>query len=276
MNYRHIYHAGNFADVFKHILLLGLTEAMQRKEAGFCYLETHAGIGRYDLLATEAQKSKEFLQGAAKILAADHAPLWAQRYREIIQSLNPDGQLRYYPGSPLLVKQLLRSQDRAVLSELHDDDVVTLKKLFAHDKQVHVHHRDGYESLKALLPPKERRGLILIDPPYEKADEFERLPELLAEAVTHFETGVYAVWFPIKQRAQLLPFYRALKQRIARPMLTAELCVYPDDMAGQLNGSGMLMVNPPWQFDQELKTMLPWLLEHLRVDAKGRERVAEI
>ncbi len=277
MNYRHIYHAGNFADVFKHVLLIGLIESLQRKETPFCYFETHAGIGSYDLFSTSTQKSQEYLGGVAKIISEKVTPPWVATYLTCIKTLNATiDKLRYYPGSPYFVKQLLRETDRAVLSELHPDDVLTLKKTFFDDKKIHIHHQDGYQSLKALLPPKERRGLILIDPAYEKSDELNQLPHRLAEAIQRFATGIYAIWYPIKKSSQLIPFYRDLKNQIAQPMLVAEFCVYADDIDTGLNGCGMVIVNPPWQFDEELRQVLPWLLNHLKRDARARYTLKQL
>lgn len=269
MNYRHAYHAGNFADAFKHILLTGLVQSFLRKENAFCYLETHAGTGCYDLQSEAAQKSKEYLNGVAKLMTAANPPQLIQDYIACISRLNPQNDFHLYPGSPFFAKCFLRPQDRMVLSELHPEDVQQLKNFFRRDKQIHVHHQDGYQSLKALLPPKERRGLILIDPPYEKSDELNRLPQILAEALKRFETGVFAVWYPIKSSAKLEPFYRDIKKLIQRPLLKTEFCIYAADVATQFNGCGMLMINPPWQFDQELKTVLPWLWEVLSVNGQG-------
>lgn len=276
MNYRHAYHVGNFADVLKHIILLNLIQSMQRKDTGFCYLETHAGAGLYDLLSAETQKCKEFVEGAAKIFAANNPPSCIESYLTCLKKLNPQGELRHYPGSPYLAKQLLRPQDRAIVAELNEDVMQTLKKVFLHDKQVAVHHIDGYQSLKAFLPPKERRGLILIDPPYEQADELKNLPAVLAQALKRFETGVFAVWYPIKKRLHLDPFYRDLKNKIQQPMLAAELCIYADDIATQLNGCGMLIINPPWQFDDMLQNLLPWLLNQLRFEDQGQYQLLRL
>jgi 23S rRNA (adenine2030-N6)-methyltransferase len=167
MNYRHIYHAGNFADVFKHVLLVALIRSLLQKDKAFCFLDTHAGIGRYDLQSTQAQKCKEFVGGIAKIMQQEKPPALIADYLNCVKKTNanaPD-QLQFYPGSPDIVKQLMRPQDRMILTELHDEDYLTLRRAFPHDKQVGVHLQDGYQALKAFLPPPERRGLVLIDPP---------------------------------------------------------------------------------------------------------------
>ncbi len=270
MNYRHVYHAGNFADVFKHIILVSLIQSLHRKETGFCYLETHAGIGVYDLQSDATQKCKEFKDGIKKVLGRPDQPALIQDYLNCVKKLNESDELRYYPGSPYFARQFLRSQDRMVLSELHPDDFLTLKKVFSNDSQTAIHHQDGYQSLKAFLPPKERRGLVLIDPPYEKAEELAALPGILAKAVDRFETGIYALWYPIKTERRLSYFYRDLKNKIKRPMLIAEMYVHPEDVQTELNGCGMIVVNPPWQFDRQLEIILPWLWKTLSVEGQGR------
>lgn len=272
MNYRHAYHAGNFTDVFKHIVLLALTEAMLRKEKPFCYLETHAGTGYYDLLSNAAQKSKEFESGISKIIAAPNQPALITTFLSCVQALNPETNslLRYYPGSPYLVHHLLRKEDRMVLCELHEEDWLLLKRAFPHDKQVAIHHQDGYLALKAFLPPKERRALILIDPPYEETDELSTAASMLTGAVQQFETGVYALWYPIKEHRSIDRFHNLLKERISRPLLVTELSIYPENVATHLNGSGLVIVNPPWQLDQALNQVLPWLWKVLSPNKQGR------
>jgi 23S rRNA (adenine2030-N6)-methyltransferase len=266
MNYRHHYHVGNFADVFKHVILVALLQALRRKESAFCFLDTHAGIGRYDLQDAATQKSQEFLQGIAKVLPHLKAPPLIADYLQCVKTLNlslPE-QLHFYPGSPLIARQLLRPQDRMILTELHHEDFVALKKVFPHDKQVAIHHQDGYQGLKAFLPPKERRGLVLIDPPYEKPNELEDLVTTLAAAVMHWETGVYALWYPIKESRSIARFHRALQLKINRPMIMPELCIYPENPNAGLSGCGMVIVNPPWQLETEIQTVLPWLARVLK------------
>jgi 23S rRNA (adenine2030-N6)-methyltransferase len=272
MNYRHAYHAGNFADVFKHIILVALTQSLLRKEKGFCFLDTHAGVGHYDLLSGPAQKSKEFLGGIAKIMQEENPPPLIKDFIDCVKKANalaPET-LRYYPGSPSIVRQLLRPQDRIVLTELHHDDYETLRSVFRDDKQVGIHHQDGYQGIKAFLPPPERRGLVLIDPPYEKPDEISHVVTQLDAAITRWETGIFALWYPIKESRSIVRFHRALKLKIARPTLVIELNIYPDNQATQLNGNGMIIVNPPFQFEAEIKAILPWLWRVLSPNQQGR------
>ena len=275
MNYRHIYHAGNFCDVFKHVVLTALTTSLLRKEAGFCFLDTHAGIGCYDLSAREAQRNPEFQHGIAKVRAALHPPPLVQQYLECVAAVNePKAKtLQYYPGSPAIVRQYLRSQDRMVLCELHPADCETLKQTFEGDRQTFVHCQDGYQGLKAFLPPKERRGLVLIDPPYEKPNEFMDVPQYLAQAVKRWDTGIYALWYPIKHIENLPPFYAALSAEITKPMLSIELSIFPENIEQSLNGNGLIIVNPPWQFEEQIQAVLPWLWQILSPEKQGRHSV---
>lgn len=272
MNYRHSYHAGSFADVFKHIILVALTQAFLRKNTPFCYLDTHAGAGYYDLSAEAAQKNKEFETGINKIISQQNMPELIKDYVACVQK-HPEKIKLFYPGSPYVVKQLLRPQDRMILSELHPEEFQSLKKIFGHDKQVSVHLQDGYQSLKAFLPPKERRGFVLIDPPYEQKDEFEKLTSTLSQTIKRWDTGVYAIWYPIKNRSAVNRFLQHIKEKISRPTLIAELSIYPEDMLLSLIGTGMLIINPPWQLDQKLKEILPWLWQSLSVNHQGQFKI---
>ena len=261
MNYRHAFHAGNFSDVFKHSILTILVTAFFRKNTPFFYLDTHAGVGFYDLFAPYSQKTKEYEQGIERIIQADNPPLSIQSYLNYIKKINlPQDRIQHYPGSPSLVKQILRPQDRMAVCELHPADYQTLKKCFANDRQVAVHHQDGYQSMIALLPPKEKRGLILIDPPYEETREWLKITTILTQALKRFKTGVYAVWYPIKGHiSSLTSFYHELKINVTQPILINELILYSDEVATHLNGCGMLIINPPFQCDQALEMLLPWL-----------------
>jgi 23S rRNA (adenine2030-N6)-methyltransferase len=275
MNYRHAYHAGNFADAFKHIVLVALIKAMSRKDKPFCFLDTHAGIGIYDLMATAAKKSGEADSGITKIYNAPNPPALIQDYLACVAQFNeltPD-QLRYYPGSPGFARRLLRPQDKMVLTELHEDDWQSLKKNFPHYKQVAIHHQDGYQALKAFLPPKERRGLTLIDPPYEKPNELTTVVTALAEAVTRFATGVFALWYPIKDSRSLTKLHHAFQNKLPYPLLITELCIYPETLGTELNGCGMLIVNPPWQLHETIQEILPWLWNVLSPNKQGRYNI---
>lgn len=272
MNYRHSYHAGNFADVLKHIVLIALLKSFLKKPTPFCYLDTHAGAGFYDLSSEPSKKTNEFEHGILKIMQKKNPPHLVQEYLMCVQAINHRlaksrfTSLQYYPGSPLIAKYYLRTHDRMILSELHPQEYQLLKNHFKNDMQTSVHLSDAEQTLKAVLPPKERRGLILIDPPYEKPNEFIVMMTALHVALKRFETGIYALWYPIKDRSPL----NSIKEKLNRPTLAIELCVYPENTAFQLNGCGMLIVNPPWKFDEEVKEILPWLWREMSIHNQGR------
>ncbi|MBP2290624.1 23S rRNA (adenine(2030)-N(6))-methyltransferase RlmJ [Azospirillum rugosum] len=259
MNYRHIFHAGNPADVMKHAVLALIIDHLRAKPAPFCVLDAHAGIGRYDLDSEPARKTLEFKDGIGRLFGrpAPHPAL--QPYLDAVAALNPDGDLRWYPGSPRLARALLRDQDRLVVNELHPDDWQTLKAEFAGDRRVSVQHTDAYHALKANLPPREKRGLVLVDPPFEQPDEFARMAEGLATAHKRWPTGVYALWYPIKERPAVWRFQEAVENTGIRKILMVELTWHPEDTHTRLNGSGLLIVNPPWKLDETLRDMLPAL-----------------
>lgn len=257
MNYRHIFHAGNAVDVVKHAILALLIERLKAKPTAFCVLDTHAGIGRYDLRSAEALKTREFEEGIGALFTAESTPSDLVPYLDAVRAANPDGRLRWYPGSPALVHQALRPNDRLVLIELHPEDHEALKRVFARDPAVAVHKMDAYDALKAHLPPREKRGLVLIDPPFESPDEFTRMAAALAKAHRRWPTGVYALWYPIKERAAVWRFHEAVEKAGIPRVLVAELTTHPDDTHQRLNGCGMLIVNPPWRLDAALRTLLP-------------------
>jgi 23S rRNA (adenine2030-N6)-methyltransferase len=260
MNYRHAFHAGNHADVLKHIVLLALLEALKRKEAPFFVLDTHAGRGQYLLQGEQASKTAEARSGIFKLIVLKGLPALVQRYLKRVQADNPVGALVNYPGSPLIIAQTLRDQDRLAACELQPDEAKALGVLFKNDTRVGVHARDGYAAMKALLPPKEKRGLVLIDPPYESQDaEYPQILAALKDAMGRWPTGTYAVWYPIKQRKSLNQFFRKAQNLGCKSSLFIELLVRPDDTPLRLNGSGLLILNPPYQLDTELIPVLPVL-----------------
>jgi 23S rRNA (adenine2030-N6)-methyltransferase len=271
MNYRHAYHAGNFADVVKHVLVTLLLDHLHKKETPFCVIDTHAGIGRYDLESVEAGKTGEAREGVLRLLDGGPLPPVFDAYRSALASVNPEWpKLRFYPGSPRIIRGLLRPQDRMAAVELHPEDAQALKREFAGDSQVGVHLQDAYIALKALLPPKERRGVVLIDPPFEVKDEFRRLAKGLAEALRRWPIGMFGVWYPIKERALVERFLTEVAN-FGRPCLTAELYRFPPDDPERLNGCGLMVLNPPWKFDEAVAGPLPVL--HDRMGAVGGTQV---
>jgi 23S rRNA (adenine2030-N6)-methyltransferase len=274
MNYRHAFHAGNFADVLKHAVLVALLVALQRKAAPLAYVETHAGAGRYDLDGGPARQTHEFADGIARVLDAARLPPDARRYVDLVRGLNPAGGLHQYPGSPLIAGRMLRADDRLLLCELQEAECAALRLEFAGDPRVQVQQRDGYAALKALLPPKEKRALVLVDPPFEAQEaEFETIAGALGAAFQRFATGVYVVWYPIKLRQAVVPFHRWLKSCGMGKVLVAELLRFPDNSALRLNGCGMAIVNTPWQVDESLRAVLPALLAVLADSDQGTQRV---
>lgn len=262
MNYRHGFHAGNHADVLKHLVLIALLDSLKRKDAPFFVLDSHAGRGRYDLSGGQASRTGEAKAGIHRLWNARPAgPPALTRYLAAVaaaQAGAPDS----YPGSPLLVSQALREQDRFAACELVADEANALKSLLASDPRSHVHARDGYAALKALLPPRDgatrfARALVLIDPPYEAQDaEYPLILAALHEALTRFPQGIFAVWYPIKQRPSLHPFFRKISRLPAKSALAIELLVRPDDSPLRMNGSGMLLLNPPWNIEKDIEPAL--------------------
>lgn len=266
MNYRHAYHAGNFADVHKHAALALILEHLKRKQAPFAYVDSHAGIGAYDLGSAQAEKTGEWQDGIAKVMAAAETPDELAPFLEVVRDLNPDGGLRHYPGSPMIAAKLARGHDRLALCELHPEDAAELRQRFHHDRRVGVHHRDGYDGLKALLPPPERRGLALIDPPFEVKDEFERMRKGLVQAMKRWPTGLYALWYPIKAKMLVDRFHADLTQIGLPKTLAADIWIRGGDDPTRLNGCGLVVVNPPWMLDEALGRLMPWLAATLGED----------
>ena len=271
MNYRHIFHAGSFTDVMKHAVVALILERLRTKETPFGVLDTHAGIGRYDLTSQQAGRTGEYLGGIARVMAAaDRLPPELAPYMNAVRELNPEpDRLRWYPGSPRLARQLMRPQDRLLLAELHPEDVETLRREFARDRNTSVQHMDGYHAIKAHLPLKERRGMVLVDPPFEVTDEFERMTKALVTGHGRWPTGIYALWYPIKERPAVWRFHEALERTGIRRILNAELTIHEEDTHQRLNGCGMIVVNPPWQLDQNLEVALPALHEAMAAQAGG-------
>lgn len=262
--YRHQFHAGNYADVLKHALLTRLLLALAKKSKPFCYVDTHAGIGRYDLQHEWARKNAEFADGIGRLWSLPRVPALIEPYMKIVRGENDDGQLRFYPGSPLIARRLLRDDDRAVLSELNAKDHALLADCFAHDRHVNVQALDGYQTLKAHLPPKERRGLVLIDSSFDRAGEFARLVDGLRTGHERFATGVFVLWYPLMTPGAVQHFERSLVGTGIRRMLKCELSVHPSSWQSSLRGCGLIVVNPPFGFDAEARQIVTWLVPVLQ------------
>jgi len=263
MNYRHEFHAGNFADMMKHTLLVILLQTLNHKPSAWCYFDTHAGAGCYDLQSKAAAKTREAVSGIGRLWSQrDVAPVAIQKLCDIVARFNPDlapdTTPRFYPGSPCIAAALARTQDRLVLAELHPQEHRLLRERFRGNSRVAVHARDGYEMLKALVPPPERRGLVLIDPPFEYPDEFDALIEALTIAYARWPTGVYALWYPMKDANVVHRFYRHLNGSCLPQMLVAEFRVALAAMP-LFTACGMLLVNPPWQSEAVMNAVLQYL-----------------
>ncbi|MGO4560506.1 23S rRNA (adenine(2030)-N(6))-methyltransferase RlmJ [Rhizobiales bacterium 3FA27D7] len=262
MNYRHVYHAGNFADVVKHVVLTRLIEYLKRKDKAFRVMDTHAGIGLYDLSSTEAQKTGEWRDGIGRLAGIDAgAEVVASLapYLDAVRACNPQAGLQFYPGSPLIARHLLRKQDRLTAIELHPQDAVRLKSRFEGDFQTRIIELDGWLALGARLPPKEKRGLVLIDPPFEQEGEFDRLSDGVIKAYGRWPGGVYALWYPIKDRRSIADFRQRLAESGMARVLDVVFEARPDSNGERLDGTGLVVVNPPFTLEAELRLLLPVL-----------------
>lgn len=280
MNYRHHFHAGNYADVFKHVLLLQLIRAMQRKEKGFLYLDTHAGRGGYDLSVTSAlpdgrSREPEYPAGIGRLWSAPKLPPVLNDYVALVRRYNDrqgatGPELKFYPGSPWVAKLLLRPQDRMALCELRADDAEALDFDFARESRVTVQTLDGYTGLKAMLPPPEKRALVLIDPPFENQGEFVDVLRGLGDCFKRLPGAVCAVWYPITERTRIEDFHRGLIALAPPPAFFAELHIAGDNSQLRMKGCGLLVLNPPWQIDAEIRGVLPALAALLKVDSGAK------
>jgi 23S rRNA (adenine2030-N6)-methyltransferase len=270
MNYRHAFHAGNFADVFKHALMARILAHLAAKETPFRCMDTHAGIGLYDLAADEARRTGEAAEGVGRFLEAARTPALEELFKPYIAALRAFNALdgRFYPGSPLIAQHLLRPTDRLALAELHPDDSRALSRRMTKDARVKVSAVDGFAALKSWLPPPERRGVVLIDPPFEQPDDFDRMAEAVAMARGKWATGMVALWYPRKGWRQADRFHRAVAALAIPKTLRLELDVDAAADDTRLGGCGLMVVNPPWKLKGEAEAMLPFLARVLKQGAK--------
>ncbi|MFB9264593.1 23S rRNA (adenine(2030)-N(6))-methyltransferase RlmJ [Bradyrhizobium erythrophlei] len=281
MNYRHAFHAGNFADVVKHIVLVRMLTYLQEKQAPFRIIDTHAGAGLYDLTSSEAQRSGEWLTGIARLMQArfsDKALPLVGPYLDIVRAFNPKAELKAYPGSPLIARALMRPQDRLTACEIEPAARKQLIDALRRDAQARVVDLDGWTALPAFVPPNERRGLVLIDPPFEAKDEFEQLTRGFTDAFAKWPTGAYLMWYPVKARRSPDELARKVAAVVAtsRPpgtCLRLEFSVAPQETGGALVSTGLLIVNPPWTLANELKIILPELEKPLGQGGAARFRL---
>jgi 23S rRNA (adenine2030-N6)-methyltransferase len=276
VNYRHAFHAGNFADVFKHTVLCRILHYLRGKEAAFRVIDTHAGAGLYDLTGSEASRGGEWHGGIERLMAARlDAPLAAllAPFLEVIGALNERGRLTVYPGSPALARAWLRPQDRLIACELEPKAAAALAGHLRGDTRIKTIEIDGWTALSAYVPPPERRGLVLVDPPFEEQGDFHRLSHGLAEAHRKWATGIYALWYPIKDRGEPDALAKRLQRLGIAKILRAELIVAPLSDPTRLNGCGLILVNPPWTLESELAVLLPALAILLAREGKGSFRL---
>jgi 23S rRNA (adenine2030-N6)-methyltransferase len=274
MNYRHAYHAGNFADVFKHVLLARILTYLNLKDAPYYYLDTHAGIGLYDLDCDEAQRTGESFEGFGKLATTKLPPALQElfeAYLQVVDKVKQRGE-SLYPGSPSIAQHLMRSQDRLAFCELHKDDVRELQRNCGYDERSKVLELDGFKGLKAYIPPKERRGMVLIDPPFENTSEFEYIIKGVANAHKKWATGIYAIWYPIKGLAKVTGFIEKLKATQIPKILRLELLIDDPHDASILSGCGFAIINPPWTLKADAEQILPFLAQLMGREGKGSWR----
>lgn len=273
LSYRHAFHAGNHADVLKHVVLAELLRYLAAKAAPLCYIDTHAGAGCFDLRAKPADRLAEYRDGIGRLWTAADLPDSLARYVELVRQENPDGELRWYPGSPLIAERLLRENDRLWLAELHTADYETLVRAFAGaGRRTKIERRDGLAWLKALLPPPSRRALVMIDPSYEVKDDYRAVVSAIADARARLATGVYAVWYPLLARREAARLPTELQRVAGDAWLRAEISVSARRDTG-MHGSGLLVVNPPWTLPDTLNATLPRLADLLGNEGGGDWRL---
>ncbi len=273
LSYRHAFHAGNFADVLKHLILIQLLEHLRKKGKPFCCIDTHAGPGKYELDSDFALKNREFDNGIAKLWQRDALPPCVAQYVGLVKRFNATDVLARYPGSPLITKQLLRGKDRLCLFELHSTEIGHLTALADKDKRIKVFHADGLKGCLALLPPLERRGLVLIDPSYEIKSDYQQVVESLLAMHKRFATGTYALWYPVVDRSRNQKMERAIQASGIKNVQLFELGLLADSNLPGMNACGMIIVNPPWTLAAEMKQVLPWLAGVLGINGEGFYRV---
>ncbi len=276
LSYRHSFHAGNFADVLKHLIQIQILAYQTQKPKPLCYIDTHSGPGGYRLLDPQASKNREYENGIGALWTASAPPPAVAEYLAQVRQFNAGERLTRYPGSPWFAQQLLRPEDRLVLHELHPSEVPLLRETLARDSRCLVRQEDGFAGCIALLPPRERRGLIMIDPPYELKQDYEQALKTLRSAHRRFATGTYALWYPVVERARITTLERELRGSGIPRIQLYELGIRADQPGHGMTASGMIVINPPWSLTATLETTLPWLADRLGVDGQGHWRCVEL
>ena len=285
LSYRHAFHAGNFADVLKHIVLIRILRYMTQKDKPLMYVDTHAGAGTYKLDAEKSEKTGEYRQGISLLWELNDPPEIITDYIDLVRTFNFSSQgkkLAFYPGSPWFAQRLLRQNDRLVLNELHPADFPVLKKQLGKDSRIRILQEDGYKTLNAVFPPVQKRGLVLIDPSYEQKQEYQWVVEYLAKAYRKFPTGTYVIWYPVVDRQQIRQLEKALLKENIPDIQRFELGVSPDNTDRGMTASGMIVINPPWTLMKDMNTVLPCLADilggstgHWRADILASDKLRE-
>lgn len=276
LSYRHSYHAGNHADVLKHIVLTLCINSLKEKEKPFLYLDTHSGAGRYLLQSEHSEKTGEYLSGINLIWQQSETPELLNTYLSVLKRYNPFDNLKYYLGSPLIAKQLLREQDKINLTELHPTDYPLLRQEFSKDKRARVLREDGFSQLKSKLPPESRRGIVLIDPSYEIKDDYQKIPKALLEAYKRFATGIYLIWYPVVSRTQTQKMIDEIVNLGIKKISQFEFAIKPDNNQKGMTASGIIVINPPWKLQQQMQTIMPWLKNTLDTEKMGNYLIKEL
>ena len=276
LSYRHSFHAGNHADVLKHTVLTLCINYLKEKDKPFLYLDTHSGAGRYLLQSEHAEKTAEYQTGIGRIWQQETLPELLTPYLSVLKYYNRTETLKYYPGSPLIAKQLLRDQDKLNLTEIHSTDYPLLRQEFLKDKRAKVLREDGFQQLKSKLPPQSRRGIILIDPSYEIKEGYQKIPKALLEGYKRFSTGIYLIWYPVVNRTQSQRMINQIVESGIKNILQIELAVQPDNNQKGMTASGMIVINPPWKLQQEMKELLPWLSQRIDPNNIGHHIIKQL
>jgi 23S rRNA (adenine2030-N6)-methyltransferase len=276
LSYRHSYHAGNYADVLKHTVLIHILEHLKKKDKPFCYVDTHAGAGAYSLQSEQAEKTQEYTQGIARLWQRADLPECIQTYVDQIKQANLSDELTHYLGSPMIAQQRLRRQDQLKLYELHNTEVEILNDSMQRDRRVQIFHEDGFKHGVGLMPPQQRRGLVLIDPSYEIKTEYQQVVVTLEQMYKRFATGTYVLWYPVVDRERINLLERQLKATAIKNIQLFELAQSADSNEHGMMASGLIVINPPWTLKAQMQEALPYLAKHLGLNKAGDFRIEQL
>lgn len=276
LSYRHSYHAGNFADALKHSVLIHILEHLKKKQKPFCYVDTHAGAGSYSLQSEQAEKTQEYLQGIARLWQVDDLPAVLATYINVIKAFNTRNKLTRYPGSPVIARHLMRQQDRMFLYELHNNEIEILRESVNKDKRVQIAHEDGFKRSVTIMPPQQRRGLVLIDPSYEIKADYTQVFTSIMQLYKRFATGTIALWYPVVERQRINELEQKITASSLQNVQLFELAQLNDSQQRGMTASGMIVVNPPWTLKTQMQLALPVLAEQLGIDGQGSFRFKQL